>query len=380
MHNWIVVGAEIIILIFNLLIFMQLTILKKDNVATRAAMYGGTFLMMCAFVAAVSVFNFPEAISSFVCVTIPSAILFFYLSKYKDMRFFVTFCFLDTMTLVITFFSRATDIILGKTVGIIGYIVVCLLMCIGFVKGMPYFKRYRELMENVKDSWGAMAVCTALIYVLLIFTATYPKPLIERQEYFAPFLLLSITLVSFYVVFILSIIQRKRLYDLNIKLEKEKKWHKIAYEDVLTGMKNRMAYVEQINAIEREADKYTSIHTVMMDIDNFKNINDTFGHHFGDNVLKKAAESLNKIFEMENYRLFRIGGDEFAVIALDVAEDELREKIGALTNDEFSGCSFSVGWSKVRLDQNNAMENAFIRADMGMYDMKRKKKEKERST
>ncbi|MBQ9133788.1 MAG: GGDEF domain-containing protein [Clostridia bacterium] len=213
--------------------------------------------------------------------------------------------------------------------------------------------------------------------VALIFAAAYPKPLIERHEYLIIYAFLSVTILCFYAVFVLML-QKKKLADLNVQLIKEKQWHKIAYNDALTGMKNRMAYIEQINELERTAKKTDLIRAVMIDIDNFKKINDTHGHYVGDLTLQNAAKLLDTVFSEENYATFRIGGDEFAVIANGVSVEALQERIACLKDSEFCldvGCSFSIGYSTVDLEQKNAMENAFIRADSAMYEEKRKGKQ-----
>ncbi len=377
MESRIGIIAEVFVLILNLLIFMNLTILKRDNITTRLIMYSGTLVMIGAFFACTFCFRLPEAISSFVCVTIPSSTLFFILSKYKDMRFFVTFCFLDTVTLVFTFLTRATEISFGVGAGIAAYAVLCVLMLIIYIKGRPYFKKYRELIEEVKDGWGGMAISTLLIYILLIFTASYPTPMRERPEYIMPFVMLSVTLLSFYYVFISTLLQKRKLYELNIKLQREKLWHDMAYIDALTGMKNRMAYIERINQLERQKKQNDRIFAIMMDLDNFKNINDTLGHHTGDTTLKKAAQYLAEVFSEGDYEIFRIGGDEFAVIAVGVTEETVMEKLTQINENEIGSntvFSFSVGCSEVQPEQNNSLENAFIRADSAMYKVKSHKK------
>lgn len=377
MDNTIGIICEVIILIFNTLIFMQLTVLKRDTLATRMLMYIGICIILAVFFVCTYFFRLPEALASFVCVTIPTATFYWILSKYKDARFFVSFCFLDTVTYVVTFFARAIEIVWGRTAGIIGYILICVAILVFYIKGKIYFKRYRELLKNVRDGWLAMATSTFLIYVLLIVAASYPKPLIQRTEYLGVYALLCVTLSSFYVVFISSLFQKRKLADLNVKLQNEQNWHKIAYEDGLTGLKNRMAYIERINELERTIDADSVIHAIMVDIDNFKKINDILGHHTGDSTLKKAAEALNEIFAGENYEVFRIGGDEFAVIAVGVSKDTVKEKINIFKDEDFIsevGCSLSLGCSTVNAAQNNAIENAFISADRAMYEEKAKTK------
>lgn len=375
MDNKIGVISEVIVLIVNVLIFMRMTVLKKDTLATRMIMYIGSAIILGVFFVCTYTGLLPEALGSFVCVTIPSFTLFFILSKYKDFRFFVTFCFIDTVTMVLTFFSRMIGLMGGAIATVISGIAVCLVMLLIYFTGAPYFKRYRELMENVEGGWGTTAIATLLIYGLLIFTASYPKPLVERQEYLLPYAFLSVTILSFYVVFIRTLLQRKALSDLNAQLMQEMQWHEIAYSDGLTGLGNRMAYMEQISKVERTAEESACIYVVVIDINNFKRINDTLGHHVGDRTLKNVADQLNRIFAEECYMTFRIGGDEFAVISNGVTAEVLEEKIAALKelsmNSELE-CSLSVGYAKANLTQNNAMENAFVRADSIMYEEKMK--------
>ncbi len=373
MNNRIGVICEIIILVFNVLIFMQLTVLKKDNFVTRSIMYICSFLSLLAFGICALGKILPEVLASSICVTIPTFIVYFLLSKYKDLRFFVTFCFLDTVSFVVALFSRAIGVYLGSTYEIISTAVIFVSLVVIFFKGMPYFKRYRELMENVNDGWAAMAISTFLIYALLIFSAAYPKPLVQRLEYMPVYVFLSVTILSFYIVFILSLLQKKKLSDLNIQLINEKRWYKIAYYDGLTGLKNRMAYMEKINQLEREKSKQKLIHVIIADIDNFKNINDTLGHHMGDITLKNATKLLDSVFCEENYLTYRIGGDEFAVIALDLPTEKIEEKIENIKKLKISNdvdCTFSIGYSMADFSQQNAMENAFIRADRAMYKAK----------
>lgn len=376
MDNTLAIISEVGILIFNVLIFMQLTVLKKDSPATRALMYAGTAAILLIFFVCTYYLHLPEALTSFLCVTIPSSVFYWSLSKYKDTRFFVTFCFLDTVTYIIAFLARACEFLFGVIPGAVGYTAALLLMLSIYIKGKPYFRRYRELLQNVRDGWHAMAVSTLLIYILLVFATAYPKPIAQRIEYIPVFALLSVTILSFYVVFILTLMQKSRLNDLNTQLINEQKWHKIAYEDGLTGLNNRMAYIERINDLERDADKDSVIHIVMIDIDNFKQINDSLGHNFGDTTLKRAAEVISQYFFEEYYETFRIGGDEFALITYDVQSELLEEKINILDKAAPTeiGCSLSIGYARANTEHNNFMATAFDLADQRMYKIKSGKK------
>ena len=375
MNNTAGIICEIIVLIFNILIYMKLTVLKKDTKPIRWFMYIGSALILAAFFLCTYFLKMPETLVSFACVTIPSFALFFALSKYKDFRFLVTFCFLDTVTLILTFFARMADILGGRIAGIISYVIVVIAMLLIYLKGKAFFAGYRELMKNVNDGWASVGIATLAIYFLLVFSASYPKPLIERTEYLVSYAVLSITILTVYVVFVLTMLQKKTLSDLNKQLTEEKKWHRIAYEDALTGLKNRMAYMKTINTLERELENKTSIHAIMIDIDQFKRINDTHGHHTGDIALQRTAEYLRNSLSEENYRLFRIGGDEFAAIAIDLSEQEVAEKIEQICklSTEKIGCSVSIGMCKVNPSNNRALEVAFEIADKKMYQQKMSK-------
>jgi len=377
MEDVIRIVSEAVVLVFNLLIYVQLTVCKKDNFITRLIMYVAGIILSALFLVVTCMKILPESLASAVCVSIPSFIVFFILSKYKDFRFFVTFCFLDTITFIFVFFIRFLNISFGNVAGIVSLVLVAALMFYIYVKGRPYFRNYRELISSVEDGWAEMALSTLLIYILLIFLAAYPKPLIDRKEYLPAYAFLVVTVISFYAVFLTNLSQRKKLSDLNKRLIKEKRWHKIAMEDALTGLGNRVAYMEDVRKLEETLTEEDVVYIVVMDINNFKLINDTFGHHTGDLVLKSIAERVSNIFSEENYATYRIGGDEFVIIAQSVPVEILKEKIDNLKASVFgneTSVSLSIGYKKVFSGRKDAIKNAFIRADEEMYKDKSKSK------
>jgi diguanylate cyclase (GGDEF)-like protein/PAS domain S-box-containing protein len=97
--------------------------------------------------------------------------------------------------------------------------------------------------------------------------------------------------------------------------------HRLAYYDVLTGLPNRQLFTDRLN----QAIKYAGRHTTrlalfFLDLDRFKNINDSLGHSIGDKVLQLTAERLSKCVRQTD-TLARLGGDEFTIIVQDVNED-----------------------------------------------------------
>ncbi len=368
-------ASDLIVVFFDLLIYTRLISLKHDNRSTRVLLYGCCTVILSAYFFAAYIMNMPAALSSFICMSLPSLVLFWIFSKYKDARFFTTFCFVDTVSLIIAFISR----VMGIYGGTLGALSGCLLMLIFFIgiyiAGHPHFPKYRELLDSVSEGWIPLVITTLLAYFMLIFTSAYPKPLKYRLEYIPIYAGVSLLILSFYVVFIFFLFQKRHLHELNIQLKKEKKWHDMAYVDALTKMSNRMAYIERINLLPREMTNDMVIYAVMIDIDRFKNINDNFGHHAGDIMLTNAADLMRSVFGDERFELFRIGGDEFAVIAKDISENELADKLAALNHKrEHFHCTFSYGSAQIDFTENNAIENAFVRADTAMYQHKSTKK------
>ena len=95
-----------------------------------------------------------------------------------------------------------------------------------------------------------------------------------------------------------------------------------AEKDALTGILNRGAFDQLRSRLKM---KLTPICLLLIDVDVFKSINDTYGHEMGDRALKRVAELLEDTFRASDFPA-RIGGDEFAVIMTEVNEDS-RESI-----------------------------------------------------
>ena len=128
-----------------------------------------------------------------------------------------------------------------------------------------------------------------------------------------------------------------KIYD--VKSTNEKKLIHSSNTDALTGIYNRRAF-EQICA--EKSTKDTKLAIILIDLDNFKTINDTFGHSIGDKALKLLAKTLENTFRKNDF-VCRIGGDEFAVILSDFTMENksaittkmniVRDKLSNRSND-----------------------------------------------
>ncbi|WP_278407120.1 GGDEF domain-containing protein [Pseudomonas rhodesiae] len=171
--------------------------------------------------------------------------------------------------------------------------------------------------------------------------------------------------------------------DITEKKQLELELHRLATTDVLTQSSNRRHFFECANqAFDTASVQGAPLAFLLLDIDDFKDINDTYGHLEGDQVLRRIAESGRGVLRRGD--LFgRIGGEEFAAVlpgcapemALQVAE-RLGKEIQAL-NFSYEGQAFGVTVSQGLAnlsEEDSTLDNLFARADAAMYEAKRQGK------
>lgn len=150
---------------------------------------------------------------------------------------------------------------------------------------------------------------------------------------------------------------------------------KRAEKDAMTGLYNHKVFYEELKR-ENLAHKKsgTKFSLIVMDIDHFKRINDTYGHAFGDEVICKVASILKKM----NSSCFcaRYGGEEFTIIlsdtgvrdATEVAE-QLRKEFAAAefkTEEVIKNFSISVGVAESKMEYAHG-KDVFLQADAQLY-------------
>ncbi|MDQ1538393.1 MAG: hypothetical protein QOE58_2786, partial [Actinomycetota bacterium] len=143
-----------------------------------------------------------------------------------------------------------------------------------------------------------------------------------------------------------------------------------ATQDALTGVGNRAAFSEALVAWDKEG---TTGVVVMLDVDDFKRLNDTFGHAEGDAVLVALAGALHRAVRPAD-AVFRLGGDEFAVLVPGAEEhessavrDRLQLSASVVLSPNGVGVSVGVAW----VDWTRPVEEAVREADHRMYEAKR---------
>ena len=108
-----------------------------------------------------------------------------------------------------------------------------------------------------------------------------------------------------------------------------------ALHDPLTGLANRAAFRNSINALMNDKDAHGSSALLFLDGDNFKFINDTWGHAAGDRVLIEVAKRLAE-FGGNRHQPYRLGGDEFAMVLYSVHSEHEVEHICTALSQEFN--------------------------------------------
>ncbi|MBC8412402.1 MAG: GGDEF domain-containing response regulator [Nitrospira sp.] len=153
--------------------------------------------------------------------------------------------------------------------------------------------------------------------------------------------------------------------------------HRLAYFDVLTGLPNRQLFTDRLSQALTRAQRYGEQAALMfIDLDGFKQINDTLGHDCGDRLLQQTAERLQKCLRKSD-TVARIGGDEFTCILPNIANTEdvsvvARKIIKALAETfELQGglqanISGSIGIS-IYPDDTKSPEDLLKAADIAMY-------------
>ena len=158
-------------------------------------------------------------------------------------------------------------------------------------------------------------------------------------------------------------------------LEKQQKLYELAYTDSLTGVPNRRAFFKHYaENLERNADAISSV--CILDIDHFKQVNDTYGHDFGDQVLKYFAQQV--VEGIDNQCFFaRIGGEEFCVFSKNRTSEQLmglieqilermRSKAIITPKKDSLKISFSAGVSEYKKD-GDTLDELLNKADKALY-------------
>jgi diguanylate cyclase (GGDEF)-like protein/PAS domain S-box-containing protein len=171
------------------------------------------------------------------------------------------------------------------------------------------------------------------------------------------------------------------VHDITERKEAEKKIRKMAYHDALTGLPNRVLFVDRLKVAMAYAQRHKQKLSVMLlDLDHFKDINDTYGHNVGDQLLRTVGNRLTELLRSSD-TVSRMGGDEFFLLfpELTCANDAttIARKIMDAFREPFvfDGYKLSITTSigiALYPDDGEQVDILLISADIAMYHAKQK--------
>ena len=223
-------------------------------------------------------------------------------------------------------------------------------------------------MSGVELCWETrlLATCGRPIYVLMMSTQYDQRSLIEALDSGADDFIGKPPLAE-------ELYARLRAAERILSMQRE--LLRLAITDPLTGLCNRRGFFEQATeACARVVPPDGSLSAIILDIDNFKHINDSYGHETGDEAIRVCAEAAR----LKEALTGRLGGDEFALLleekampeALEIAED-VRLRLSGRPFDTGKDritltCSLGVGEGR----PGDTVDQILARADAALYDAK----------
>ena len=160
--------------------------------------------------------------------------------------------------------------------------------------------------------------------------------------------------------------------------------HELAHMDALTGIRNKMAYDKEIDKLDEEIlEGFQEFGIAMIDLNFLKNINDTYGHECGNISIKRLSRLICEVFS--HSPVFRIGGDEFAVILKNSDYEHIlsltntfNDRLQALSQDDsleaWEKISAAIGYAMFDAQHDRRADDVFERADQMMYNRKKEMK------
>lgn len=223
-----------------------------------------------------------------------------------------------------------------------------------------------------------LAIFSSLSMLFMILaTAQGVGPFINQTQVQTNAEMMAFVLSSALTIFGVSL-QRAQLR----RSEKDKQTaEKEAQYDPLSGLMNRRAFMPQLAQLTTENAYQGRCSVAMLDLDNFKAINDTYGHRVGDRVIQLLAQIIHNHCRSQDIAA-RLGGEEFALVLKDIDEaqvfpllERIRSKLANMSiaaEDRTIYCTVSIGWAERSIGAEG--EALLHLADKALYQAKAKGK------
>ncbi len=251
----------------------------------------------------------------------------------------------------------------------------------------------KQLQKLERRDWWlwSLAIVVMLLLTFAVFSMSFPALLTVDDPFFqfslnqaVRGLVGLVLLFNSYTVYQQVTVKRLRrqfsgqLDEMRVLQIRAERFHQLALVDPLTGLYNRRVAEERLAAEASRSQRYGHALTVVsLDLDNFKHINDTYGHAAGDQVLKTFASRLSSAIRLSDFAA-RMGGDEFLALLPECPSshvDALLSRLRPMEVDHGTQkipVSFSAGW--VGYQPGETTEQFLERADRTLYAEKRASK------
>lgn len=147
--------------------------------------------------------------------------------------------------------------------------------------------------------------------------------------------------------------------------------------DALTGINNRRQLTLYVDSELSALFKKGELYYLIMDVDKFKSINDTYGHLEGDNALIKIASLLNSLCEKQNDFVARYGGDEFVIVCrrrneyeVEALKNEILKTVSQMNEQGELPYNLSLSVGSAKFDTSKSNDEIFAEADKKLYSIK----------
>jgi diguanylate cyclase (GGDEF)-like protein len=247
--------------------------------------------------------------------------------------------------------------------------------------GVKELAEERRRIER-RDWWvRGYSILVILLLTFAVISLTLPALLTGAETFFkvklteAVFGLITlIVLFNIYTIYQEILIKRLRRQILE-KQDHSYILRNLAMIDPLTGLYNRRFAEQRLAAeVARSERRGHPLTVLTLDLNNFKEINDTYGHPAGDLVLQEFASRLNKVIRGSDLAV-RLGGDEFLVVLPECTLEQLKLVLERLRSFELDWqgqkipVTFSAGWKDYEM--GDRPEEMLARADQALYTSKR---------
>lgn len=228
-----------------------------------------------------------------------------------------------------------------------------------YQKYLPHYQ-YVSIGENKEDTTRCIVYCRLIAEgecIGLITLQSYKAYEYNVNDFEI------IKALAAYVAIAISNAQKK-----NVILEKAKQLEYLSYNDSLTGLSNRRCFNEIISRYQEKNE--TNLGLIVGDMNHLKHINDHYGHIVGDHYLAQVAAILKQCAITEN--VFRIGGDEFAILVENTNIDELEQIMESIRHEcdryifDHVPLSIALGYD-IRISTKTSFSDVFATAESNMY-------------